>query len=128
MMNGELEYRRGNDMAFEHLRLGRAGVPCPMTSLGAGCSRPATHWARFSWSKDISRRRRRSTALISASTTLSRACQHPNNLWSLHGLHECLTRRGAVQATLIKQQLDLALARAEVEIHASCYCRQKRAA
>ena len=25
---------------------------------------------------------------------LSRACQHPDNLWSLHGLHECLTRRG----------------------------------
>src|SRR5262252_8002810 len=21
---------------------------------------------------------------------LSRACQHPDNLWSLHGLHECL--------------------------------------
>ena len=27
--------------------------------------------------------------------TLSRACQHPGNPWSLHGLHECLVRRGA---------------------------------
>ncbi|MGI9303522.1 MAG: hypothetical protein ACR2RB_12555, partial [Gammaproteobacteria bacterium] len=61
--------------------------------------------------------------------TLSRACQHPNNLWSLHGLHECLTRRGeANESLLIKQQLDLALARSEVKVHASCYCRQKAAA
>ncbi|MBT6275621.1 MAG: hypothetical protein HOI95_15995 [Chromatiales bacterium] len=56
---------------------------------------------------------------------LSRACQHPDNLWSLHGLHECLTHRGEkVEAPLIKQRLDLALARAEVPIKASCFCRQ----
>ena len=56
--------------------------------------------------------------------TLARACQHPCNVWSLHGLHECLTRRGdTVEATHIKLQLDKALARAEVEIRASCYCR-----
>ena len=34
---------------------------------------------------------------------LSRACQHPDNLWSLHGLHECLVRRGdKVETALIK--------------------------
>jgi hypothetical protein len=61
--------------------------------------------------------------------TLSRACQHLGNLWSLHGLHECLTRRGeTVEALLIKQQLDQALARAEVPVYASCYCRQQAAA
>jgi hypothetical protein len=60
---------------------------------------------------------------------LSRACQHPDNLWSLHGLHECLTRRGeTVEATLIKQRLDLALARSEVPVRASCYCRLQAAA
>ena len=26
--------------------------------------------------------------------TLRRPCQHPDNVWSLHGLHECLVRRG----------------------------------
>ena len=58
--------------------------------------------------------------------TLSRACQHPGNVWSLHGLRECLTRRGeTVEATHIKLQLDKALARAEVPIKASCYCRQR---
>jgi tetratricopeptide (TPR) repeat protein len=59
-------------------------------------------------------------------TTLSRACQHPGNVWSLHGLHECLTRRGeTVEAAHIKLQLDKAAARADVPIKASCYCRQK---
>lgn len=57
--------------------------------------------------------------------TLSRACQHPGNVWSLHGLHECLTQRGeTVEAAHIKLQLDKAKARAEVPIKASCYCRQ----
>ena len=59
-------------------------------------------------------------------STLSRACQHPGNVWSLHGLHECLFRRGeTVEAAHIKLQLDKAAARAEVVIKASCYCRQK---
>lgn len=56
--------------------------------------------------------------------TLGRACQHPNNVWSLHGLHECLVRRGEdAEASLIKQQLDLAAGRADVPIVASCACR-----
>jgi len=60
---------------------------------------------------------------------LSRACQHPDNLWSLHGLHECLVRRGEkVESALIKQRLDLAVARSEVPVKASCFCRRKVAA
>ena len=58
--------------------------------------------------------------------TLSRACQHPNNVWSLHGLHECLMRRGAdAEALHIKLLFDRAAARAEIPIRASCFCRQK---
>ena len=61
--------------------------------------------------------------------TLARACQHPRNVWSLHGLHECLVRRGErVEAPHIKLQLDQAVARATVPIKASCYCRSKLAA
>ena len=60
---------------------------------------------------------------------LSRAGQHPDNVWSLHGLHECLVRRGeCAEATLIKQRLDLSSARADVPIRASCYCRLEHAA
>ena len=62
-------------------------------------------------------------------STLSRPCQHPRNVWSLHGLHECLVRRGErVEARHIKLQLDQAAARATVPIRASCYCRSKRLA
>ena len=56
--------------------------------------------------------------------TLPRACQHPNNVWSLHGYHECLMRLGRIdEARLIKPQLDRALARADVAIESSCFCR-----
>ncbi len=56
--------------------------------------------------------------------TLPRACQHPRNVWSLHGLHECLAKRGEqIEIVHVKQKLDLALSRAEVPIHSSCYCR-----
>ncbi len=58
--------------------------------------------------------------------TLARACQHPRNVWSLHGLHECLVRRGEhTEARHLKPLLDQAIARATVPIRASCYCRSK---
>jgi len=56
--------------------------------------------------------------------SLARAYQHPDNVWSLHGFHECLTLLGKdAEAALIRPRLDLALARADVDIQASCYCR-----
>jgi len=56
--------------------------------------------------------------------TLSRPCQHPGNVWSLHGYHECLQRLGRdAEAGIIGQQLALATARADVPIAASCACR-----
>ncbi|WP_219821559.1 hypothetical protein [Sneathiella aquimaris] len=57
--------------------------------------------------------------------TLARACQHPRNVWSLHGLHECLVRRGeTVEIKHIKLMLDQAMARTTVPVRASCYCRK----
>jgi hypothetical protein len=56
--------------------------------------------------------------------TLARPCQHPGNVWSLHGYHECLQRLGRTDAAaIIGQQLDLLRARADVPILASCACR-----
>ena len=56
--------------------------------------------------------------------TLPRPCQHPGNVWSLHGYHECLTRLGqAEQAAIIGQQLRIAAACADVPVVASCFCR-----
>ena len=59
--------------------------------------------------------------------TLARACQHPGNVWSLHGYHECLQRLGrTAEAAIIGQQLALLKARADVPITSSCYCRLTR--
>ncbi|KAL4953920.1 hypothetical protein BDW69DRAFT_164183 [Aspergillus filifer] len=56
--------------------------------------------------------------------SLIRPRRHPNNVWSLQGYHECLVRLGKVEeATAIEQQVQLALAVADVPIKASCLCR-----
>lgn len=58
--------------------------------------------------------------------TLSRSCQHPGNVWSLHGYHECLTRLGRDdEAEAISRHLEVAKARADVPILASCACRSE---
>ena len=55
--------------------------------------------------------------------TVSRASQHPDNVWSLHGYHECLLRLGrTAEAELIEQRLRLANARTDVPVAASCFC------
>jgi tetratricopeptide (TPR) repeat protein len=55
---------------------------------------------------------------------LARACQHPNNVWSLHGYHECLMRLGRTEeAAALKPRLDRALGAADIEITSSCFCR-----
>ena len=56
--------------------------------------------------------------------TLPRALQHPGNVWSLHGYHECLTILGRhAEAAIIAPQLRIAAAVADVPIQASCFCR-----
>ena len=132
MMTGEIEYRRGNlDAAFEHLR--RAvelddGLPYDEPW---GWMQPTRHalgallleQGRIAEAEAVYR------ADLGLDGQLRRACQHPDNVWSLHGLHECLTLRGeTVEAGYVKQRLDLAAARADVEITASCFCRQDRSA
>ena len=55
---------------------------------------------------------------------LSRPSQHPENVWSLHGYVECLHTLGKhAEAAVMQPRLDLALARADPGINASCFCR-----
>lgn len=61
--------------------------------------------------------------------TLPRAQIHPDNLWALRGLLDCLDRRGeTTEATLIRQRLDLASARADLDVTVSCFCARGKAA
>ncbi len=128
MMEGELEYRRGNhDAGFDHLRKAVEIEDNLLYDEPWGWMQPTRHalgallleQERFEEAEAVYR------ADLGLDATLSRASQHPNNLWSLHGLYECLTQRGEnVESPLIKQQLDLALARSEVPVKASCFCSQ----
>ncbi len=55
---------------------------------------------------------------------LPRPSQNPRNIWALHGLHECLEKRGEMHERVhIKLLLDQAAARADIPIRASCLCR-----
>jgi tetratricopeptide (TPR) repeat protein len=59
---------------------------------------------------------------------LPRPSQHPRNVWALHGLHECLMRRGEdIELSHVKLMLDQAIARADIPIRASCLCRASAA-
>jgi hypothetical protein len=56
--------------------------------------------------------------------TLSRVKRHPDNVWSLHGYVECLRRLGRHDELKSAQlRLDVAAARADARIAASCFCR-----
>ncbi len=56
--------------------------------------------------------------------TLPRAVQHPRNVWSLHGLDECLAARSeSIERPHVQSLLAQALARSEVPVRSSCYCR-----
>ncbi|OED42139.1 hypothetical protein AB833_07480 [Chromatiales bacterium (ex Bugula neritina AB1)] len=55
---------------------------------------------------------------------LQRCARHPDNVWSLHGLVECLKMRGEkIERPLLEKKLKLALAQADCEITSSCMCR-----
>ncbi|HEX2281240.1 MAG TPA: hypothetical protein VHG52_05695, partial [Thermomicrobiales bacterium] len=132
MLNGELEYRKGNfDAAFAHLRKSVElddGLPYDEPW---GWMQPARHaygalLLEQGYIKEAAAVYRADLGLDGA---LARAYQHPENVWSLHGYHECLMALGKHdEARIIKQRLDLAAARADVPIQASCYCRMTAAA
>ena len=131
MLSGELEYRRGNvDLGFAHLRRAVELDDSLPYDEPWGWMQPTRHalgallleQGRVTEAEAVYR------SDLGFDGKLSRACQHPENVWSLHGLHECLLRRGdKVEAPLVKARLDLALARAEVPVRSSCLCRREAA-
>lgn len=127
MLDGELEYRRGHyDAAFGHLRRSiDLDDHLPYDEPWAWMQ-PARHaygallleQGRVEEAEAVYR------ADLGLDPTLPRACQHPGNVWALHGYHECLVRLGKhEQAQIIGQQLGVARARSDVPIAASCFCR-----
>ena len=127
MMLGELEYRRGHHgTAFTHLRRSVELDDNLPYDEPWGWMQPTRHalaallleQGRVEEALAVYR------ADLGYDATLGRACQHPDNVWSLHGYHECLERLGRHdEAAIVKQRLQIALARTDVPITASCFCR-----
>ncbi len=127
MAQGELHYKAGEvETGLDHLRAATSMSDSLIYDEPWGWMQPPRHalaallmeQGRTEEAEAIYR------ADLGLNDSLARPCQHPGNVWSLHGLHECLTRRGeTAEVTHIKLQLDRVLARADVTVGASCFCR-----
>ena len=127
MMKGEIEYRKFNfEKAFAHLRKSVELYDTMRYDEPWGFMQPTRHalGALLLEQNRVEEAEAIYRADLGLDGTLARACQHPDNIWSLHGFHECLMRLGKhAEATFIKQRLDLATARADVPVKSSCFCR-----
>ncbi len=127
MLDGEIAYRKGQfDDGFAHLRRAIELDDALPYDEPWGWMQPTRHayGALLLEQGRVEEAAAVYAADLGLDPTLSRPCQHPNNVWSLHGYHECLQRLGrTAEAGIIGQQLALAMARADVPIAASCACR-----
>jgi tetratricopeptide (TPR) repeat protein len=118
LAEGELEYRRGHfEKAFDRLREAVQRDDALKYDEPWGWMQPARHALG---------------ALLLEQGKVAEAEQvyrddlarHPANGWSLHGLAECLERRGdkgAAERT--RAELAKSFARADVKLNGSCFCR-----
>ncbi|MFD6909869.1 hypothetical protein [Streptomyces sp. NPDC060077] len=127
MLDGELAYRKGEyDIAFAALeRSVELDDNLPYDEPW-GWMQPTRHaygallleQGRVAEAEAVYR------ADLGLDATLPRPLQHPNNVWALHGFHECLLRTGKTgEAAIIARQLRQAAALADVLVEASCFCR-----
>ncbi|GAY16965.1 tetratricopeptide repeat protein [Mycobacterium sp. shizuoka-1] len=127
MLDGEIAYREGHfEEAFESLRRAIALDDELPYDEPWGWMQPTRHaYGALLLEQDrVADAAAVYAADLGLDPTLSRPCQHPGNVWSLHGYHECLQRLGRTEeAVIIGRQLELAKARADVPILASCACR-----
>jgi tetratricopeptide (TPR) repeat protein len=127
MLDGELAYRKGDfDTAFAALERSVALDDSLPYDEPWGWMQPTRHalgallleQGRVAEAEAVYR------ADLGLDDTLPRACQHPGNVWALHGFHECLVRLGRHgEAEIVAQQLKVAAALADVPVEASCFCR-----
>ena len=127
MAVGELEYRKGSfATAFDSLRVAVKRADELPYDEPWGWMQPARHalGALLLEQGHVEEAAAVYRADLGLDDTLFRCCRHPDNVWALHGYHECLTRLGKTgEAQAIAPKLEAALARADVPIRASCLCR-----
>ncbi len=132
MLAGELEYRKGNyDDAFNHLRESVRLYDGLKYAEPWGWMQPVRHalGALLLEQGRLEEAEAVYQADLGLDGKLARAYQHPENVWALHGYHECLMRQGKHDfCGIVGQRLDIAAARADVPIESSCFCRIEVAA
>ena len=131
MMNGEVEYHAGNhELGFHYLR--EACVLCDHLEYSEPW--PWMHPPRHALGALLLEQNCNEEALIhyqddlGIGNRLPRCAQHPDNIWALHGYHECLLRLGHQdEAATIQPRLDELIRQSDSEIKSSCCCRGMQA-
>jgi hypothetical protein len=126
MAEGELAYKSGSiDEGLGHLQSAVAAADGLLYDEPWGWMQPPRHalaallleQGRHTEAEAIYR------ADLGLDATLARSVQHPRNVWSLHGLDQCLAARDeTVERPHVQSLLAQAVARSEVPIRSSCYC------
>jgi len=118
MLAGEIAYKAGDpDLAFEHLRRAVAAEDALRYSEPSPWLMPTRH----SLGALLLDQDKVAEAEVLYREDLRK---HAGNVWSLHGLSECLEKRGeAAEAQAVHAQFQRAAADATVDVRASCYCR-----
>ncbi len=129
MLDGELEYRHKNyDTAFQYLQTAIKLDDALPYDEPWGWMQPTRHalGALLLEQGHVQQALAVYAADLGFSEDLPRAQQHRGNVWALHGYHECLVKLGReAEAKIVRPQLQMALAVADVEIKASCFCRRE---
>jgi tetratricopeptide (TPR) repeat protein len=128
MLDGEIEYRRGNiETAFFHLRHAIHLDDNLPYDEPWGWMQPTRHayGALLLEQGRVEEAAKVYAADLGVDNTLPRALRHPNNIWALQGYYECLMRLGRIdEARQIEPQLFKAVKIADVPILSSCFCRR----
>ena len=131
MLNGEIEYRRSNfEIAFKFLNEAIENEDSLPYDEPWGWMQPARHalGALLLEQGHVDKAELVYRADLGFDNSVIRARRHPNNVWALHGLAECLRKQNKTsELNLIEQNLDLALGRADIPINVSCFCRLSHA-
>lgn len=128
MLSGELEYRRGDhETAFTQLRAAIHRSDNLIYAEPWGWMQPPRHaYAALQLEQgNVEEAARVYAEDLEFDHAMPRAVRHPNNVWALHGFHECLVKLGRdAEARILEPQLTLALAIADISIESSCFCRR----
>ncbi|SNB79688.1 hypothetical protein SAMN07250955_12214 [Arboricoccus pini] len=127
LLDGEIAYHRGrHELAFDHLRRAvELDDNLSYTEPWAWMHPPRHALAALLLDRGhLAEAEQVYRDDLGMSGRVQRCAQHPENIWALHGLVECLSRQGEVlERAHLQVRLDEAMAKADVRITSSCLCR-----